>query len=177
MAVALVMVSGCVDEGDEGPPMIDPGLELYATDADIAFLQQMHAHHGQAVQLGLHATRNGSDDQVRGLALDVAVSQAQEQGQIEAMLVDRGASSGSADVHADMEGMISAADLADALRMEGAELDRRFAELMLDHHRGAVTTAQTAVADGDLTPTVVAFAMGIVTSQQREITDLELMLG
>src|SRR4029450_4795482 len=100
------------------------------------------------------------------------------QGEPEASLAARGATAavdtdGGA-AHADMPGMIPADDLAAALRLEGSEVDARFVELMIDHHQGAVTAVNDALADGELSDPARDLAGRIATDQQQEITELEL---
>jgi uncharacterized protein (DUF305 family) len=48
---------------------------------------------------------------------------------------------------------------------------------MIDHHQGAVTAVNDALADGELSDPVRDLAGRIATDQQQEITELELLHG
>jgi uncharacterized protein (DUF305 family) len=47
---------------------------------------------------------------------------------------------------------------------------------MIGHHQGAITMAQAEIARGK-NPDVVGTAKSIITAQQAEIDQMELMLG
>jgi uncharacterized protein (DUF305 family) len=169
-ALALILLAGCSDDrGDE-----DPGAEAGLTVEEGAFLEGMHHHHAQAIQLATAVVRNGSDERVGSVALDVAVSQAREQGQIEALLATEGVTA-SGEAGGDLPGMIPTDDLAAALQLRGPELDARFVELMVPHHEGAVTMAAGVLADEGTSDVVRDLAGAITTSQQEELTELGLL--
>jgi uncharacterized protein (DUF305 family) len=176
LAVAALAITGCGgdDETDDGAT----ATTLEAGEAEVEFLQAMDHHHAQAVQLGTQTARFGADAAVRGLALDVAVSQAREQGQVQAMLVDRGVVPGSVvpdgtEVH----GMIPSDELAAAVQLRGAELDAAFLALMVPHHEGAVAMADALLARDDVSPALRALAGAVATAQQEELAELQLLIG
>lgn len=173
LVVALLVLAGCSDDGST----TDRGEVLAASSDELLFLQRMNAHHAQAVQLGMHTTRDGGDATVRALALEIAVGQAHEQGEIEALLVDRGTSVDPTVEHGHIPGMIAQDDLAAALRLNGAELDDRFVVLMLEHHRGALTMLDEALAGDQLSEPVRDLAGRMSVDQQEEATELELLGG
>jgi uncharacterized protein (DUF305 family) len=164
--VLVALAVGCSD---------DVGLD--ASAEEITFLQRMDAHHAQAVQLAQHEARHGSDEHLRDLALQIAVAQAHEQGEMQALLVDREATVDPTADHAGMRGMIPADRLAAALQLDGTELDAEFVRLMIDHHQGAVAVANDARANAELSEPVRDLAGRIATDQQEEITELELFRG
>ena len=169
LVLVLVLAGGaCSDDGD--------GTTVASSGEEIAFLQGMYAHHGQAVQLGLHTARNGSNETVRSLALEIAISQAREQGEIQAFLLDREATVDPS-AHGDAAGMIAAEDLAAALGLEGTDLDERFVALMIGHHEGAVAMADEALGGDELSEPVRDLAARMASDQEREITELELLRG
>jgi uncharacterized protein (DUF305 family) len=172
MLAASLLVTGCGDDGDSTSASTIP-----ANDSELRYLDQMFAHHTQGVQLGLHVVNEGNDDDVRAIAQEIAVSQAREQGEIQALLADRRHSVGSAGSHAQMAGMIASEDMADVLALEGRALDRRFVDLMIEHHEGAVTATNDLLATVELTSQVRDLASRISTGQEREITELQLLSG
>lgn len=178
----LVLVAGDGDGSDQAAPTTLP-----ATVADIGFLQDMSDHHAQALVLAGHAARRATDPAVRGLALEILGTQAEERGRMAALLADRGAGAGDPDRVAmgwagepsavgDMAGMVPADQLAAFLALDSEAVDRRFVELMLEHHRGGV--AMAAHARAHVTdPAILDLAGRMEAAQQREIAQLELLAG
>ncbi len=56
------------------------------------------------------------------------------------------------------------------------KVDRDFATMMIDHHQGAITMAQTQIAAGK-SPEMRALAERVVTEQQKEIAEMEAYLA
>ena len=71
-----------------------------------------------------------------------------------------------------MPGLASEADIARLTAATGGEADRLYLELMIEHHRGAVTMAQTALDEGQH-PDVQELAEQVVTDQEAEIEHME----
>ena len=71
-------------------------------------------------------------------------------------------------------------DQADVVRRldeaEGADFDRTWLQLMLEHHRGAVEMARTEQAEGS-DEEALALAEEIEQSQTREVTEMQALLG
>ena len=59
--------------------------------------------------------------------------------------------------------------------LDGQAFDRRFLELMIEHHRGALTMAEQEV-DSGLNEDAIALANTIIAAQQEEIAEMEGML-
>lgn len=160
---------------------------LPATEVDIGFLQDMSDHHAQAILMSAHQFRYGSSEQVKALAYDILLSQTAERAQMGAMLADRGSGAGAPDRLAntwmgvgqpleEMAGMVPRDKLAELLTLRGAELDRRFLELMSDHHIGGVHMAEHAAAEAS-DPRIRDLARRMASDQQAEIVDIGLLLG
>lgn len=75
----------------------------------------------------------------------------------------------------DMEGMSQEEAMAELESLSGAEFDRRFLELMIAHHRGAVDMAQEEL-DGGENPEALELAQKIIDDQQAEISETEQLL-
>lgn len=84
----------------------------------------------------------------------------------------------AADPHAGMPGMLSAAELRELDAARGERFDERFLELMVRHHRGAVTMVRTLfdtpAAAQDLT--IQKFAQDVQVDQTTEIARMQRML-
>ena len=172
---------------------------------DAGFARDMQTHHNQAVQLSLMVRDRSENEAVRSIAYDIATTQAQQSGQMFAWLQiwglpqtgDRpamawmedfvsedgeGHASHSADsaepsghTMASM-GMASAEDLEKLSSATGAEADRLFLQLMLEHHRGGVAMAEAAI-DRAEKPVVLDFARKTITAQSSEINALNDLLA
>ncbi len=60
--------------------------------------------------------------------------------------------------------------------MSGDAFDRMFLQMMSTHHQGAVTMAETELKDGQ-NPEARKLAQRIIDDQQREITEMQSLLG
>src|SRR5665647_1456559 len=124
-------------------------------DADTEFAQMMTIHHEGAIEMAELAAAQATTPEVRALGERIAAAQGPEielmTGWLEAWGEDP---PDEADMNAmghsgmDMEGMDQEAVMAELSSLSGPELDRRFLELMIDHHRGAVEMAEEHHASG-----------------------------
>ena len=160
-------------------------------DADIAFAAGMVPHHEQAVEMAETALDQAEDPEVVALAETISAAQEPEIRSMEAMLeawgaegddmggMDMGDDSDGGDDGMAMEGMpgMMSSDEMDALaEAEGAEFDRLWLEMMVEHHEGAVEMATTEVEDGE-NPQARALAEEIVEAQEAEIAEMRELLG
>lgn len=153
-----------------------------ADSVDVGFLQDMIAHHEQAIQLGLLGVANAEDPDVVHFAQEAIVAQQWEIGYMTAMLEDWGYGTGDLDREAmewmdmaptsveDMPGMASAEELAALRSASGAEADELFLELMARHHVGGVHMAEEA-AERANDDRVLDMAERMALNQQREIEE------
>ena len=73
-------------------------------------------------------------------------------------------------------GMMSDQQMRDLEATSGADFDRMFLTLMIEHHTGAIEMANTELAGGVNTD-AKALASAIVSAQQAEIDRMRTMLG
>jgi uncharacterized protein (DUF305 family) len=73
-------------------------------------------------------------------------------------------------------GMMSGGQMQQMGQASGAAFDRMFLQMMIIHHQGAVTMAKTELKDGQ-NPDAGQLAKRIVDAQQREITEMQMLLG
>lgn len=154
---------------------------------DVTFAQQMIPHHEQAVEMSdVILTKTGIDPRVVALAKQITAAQGPEIEQMRGWLTQWGAPATPAMPGMDhggmdhggmpgMTGMMSAADMAALKNAEGVDASRLYLTQMVAHHQGAVSMAQTEITAGVFAP-AVALATSIVTSQQKEIDDMQAML-
>lgn len=151
------------------------------TEADVHFMSMMIGHHAQAVKIAAWAPTHGSNAAVQRLAERVVNAQQDEIITMQQWLADRQKPiPGINDhVHHEMPGMLTAAQLAQLDRARGAEFDRLFLTLMIQHHRGAVAMVKqlfntTGAAQDQL---VFKFASDVQVDQTTEVARMEQMLA
>lgn len=164
--------------------------------ADVGFARDMQAHHAQAVEMAVLVRDRSTDPELRQVALDIELSQQQQQGQMFGWLAvwgrgqysaeapmawagdhGHGGDDGSTGTGATlMPGMATPAQLARLRAADGVEAERLFLELMIAHHQGGVAMAQAALERAEH-PAVLRLAQAVVDSQTAEITVLQALLA
>lgn len=150
-------------------------------DSDIEFAQGMIAHHEQAIEMAEIALdpSHGASAEVLDLATRIKAGQDPEVELMTGWLTVAGAPMmmDSSDGHdmSSMEGMMSAEQMDSMSAMNGADFDRMWLEMMIEHHRGAISQSETVKTDGS-NPDVLALADQIITAQQAEIAEMEALL-
>lgn len=161
MVAGLLMVAlgagGCSDEGGDGPVTVQPGApgepaevlpggapepaDQPHTPADVEFLHGMLAHHAQALRMTGLVSQRTQREQITLFAQRIEISQEAEISQMESWLEarDEPVNGGGHDHGAGVPGMLSEAQLAELEAATGTAFDRRFLELMIIHHEGALT--------------------------------------
>jgi uncharacterized protein (DUF305 family) len=162
------------------------------TSAEAGFARDMQVHHEQGVELAMIVRDATGDPGIRLLAYDIATTQAQQAGQLYGWLNTWGLSQAGSepsmtwmtrpatgdaghDDHAathapgaPMPGLATPAQVEALRALTGVDAERRFLELMIAHHQGAIEMADAALARAS-NDTVVRFAGSIVESQTAEI--------
>jgi uncharacterized protein (DUF305 family) len=151
---------------------------------DIGFLQDMRAHHEQAVDMALmFIEKPDVDPNLKTVADEIAFGQSIEIGRMIQLLREYGepeaneSGTGMAwmgqPVPLDrMPGLASDADLQALADATGADADSIFSRLMIAHHEGGIVMAEHAAAHA-ATSEVVLFAKGVVQGQRGEISELQ----
>ncbi|WP_329113137.1 DUF305 domain-containing protein [Streptomyces sp. NBC_01353] len=152
-------------------------------DADVAFAQAMIPHHEQALAMAKLADGRAEDAGVKKIVVDVEKAQDPEIQKMKSWLKGWGkpesaGQSGHGGAHGghDMAGMMSEQDMKDLESLKGSAFDRKFAELMIAHHEGAVEMARAEQKDGG-NETAKKLADDVVRTQSAEITELRKILG
>lgn len=127
--------------GHTGMPALKPiPAGALHTAADVQFMQGMIAHHGQAIHMSHLAATRGADERLLRLAQKIDQSQVAEIRLMQGWLVDHGqVVPDTAAYHTmTMPGMLTLEELAELGTIRGTDFDRRFLELMIQHHEGAL---------------------------------------
>ena len=153
-------------------------------NADVTFGQGMIPHHRGALAMAQLAEGRAEDPRVLDLAGRIEAAQDPEIQTMTGWLEEWGEAlpdesdmgMGGMD-HGGMDmGGMSEEDMTALEDASGAEFDRLFLEMMIEHHRGAVDMAQTEIDEGSY-PDAVALAEDIVESQTAEIEEMETLLS
>lgn len=116
--------------------------------ADLEFVRGMVPHHTQALRMARLAPERAADTRVRAIADRISGSQGAEVAQLQGWLRSHDAPAEGSGGHHAMAGAVSPAQLERLAAQRGPAFDRMFLDLMVAHHRGAVTMAEAATAAG-----------------------------
>jgi uncharacterized protein (DUF305 family) len=156
---------------------------------EAGFARDMSNHHAQAVQMSFAVRDATDDDEIRLLAYDMINTQSQQIGMMQAWLDRWGVSKadpggamrwmaghGHTTPGGAMPGMLTRQQLDELSAAKGEDAEKRFLQLMITHHRGAVTMAEAALRLAD-DGQVRRLARTIVNGQQSEIGLMTRMLA
>nr|WP_281386587.1 DUF305 domain-containing protein [Jiangella mangrovi] len=168
---AAPALAGCgsSDEGSDGAAY---------SPADVQFARQMIPHHAQAVEMADMLPADGVSPELVELAAGIAGAQQPEIDRMTAMLERWGfvpppLTGGHSH---EMAGMLTEDDLAALGAATGAEFERMWLTMMIEHHEGAVDMAEDQLAGGS-DAEARELAEEIVEVQEDEIARMERMLG
>jgi uncharacterized protein (DUF305 family) len=161
------------------PPVTIPEGVIY-TEADVRFMQGMIAHHAQAIYMSRLAAGHQANARLVKFANKIDQSQVAEihlmQGWLRANKQFAPDTSSWRTIH--MPGMLTDAQLAELQSARGADFDRAFLNLMIQHHTGALQMVtdlfSTPLAAQDVDVSV--FANDVQTVQTAEIDIMRQML-
>jgi len=153
------------------------------TAEDVAFMQGMIVHHGQAVAMAVLVKDRTNTKELVEIAGRIEASQADEITFMQGWLATRGEPIDNAmmkdHAHHMMMGMASPDQMAALAAASGAEFDRQFLTLMIAHHEGAIDMVE-ALFDEDGTaadPVLYRFASDIDSEQTGEIERMDKLLA
>ena len=193
LALTLVLGACSSQTGtDDDPPTLTAtatataAVQTSHNAMDTQFAQQMIVHHEGAVEMAQLAQERAATPQVQDLAGQIEAAQGPEIELMHTWLQAWGEPPAPEDDMADMghgdmgttmqmEGMTQQEAMAELESHSGQEFDRRFLELMIEHHRGAILMAEGALAEGQ-DPQAQELAQQVVADQEAEIDVMEQML-
>ena len=137
---------------------------------DLLFAEMMVAHHAQAVTMSeTMLAKAGVPERVRNLAGFIAHDQQREIGEMNDWLRAWGRSPADPGRHGPGtgHGMLTDAQLAEITRADPAAASELYLRHMIEHHRGAITMARSAL-DGGANAYIRGLAKHIVNEQSAE---------
>ena len=196
LIAGTLLLASCADDPSDaaghGSMMSDGGssassstsAEADHNDADVAFASGMIPHHESAIMMAQMAQAQAADPRVKDLAARIEAAQTPEIEMMSGWLADGGAAASSSATDDGVGGMdhggvddgnMGEMDTGALAGMSGAEFDRMFLTMMIEHHRSAVQMAETEAADGQNTD-AIALAESIRDSQTAEIAEMQQLL-
>ncbi|PDP87313.1 DUF305 domain-containing protein [Glycomyces fuscus] len=180
--IALLSACGGTEEEPTAPASeSSEGETAEFNDADVTFARMMIPHHEQAVAMAELAQGRGGEE-VQALAEEIQAAQGPEIDQLNALLESwaqepaQGMEGMEGMDHDGMTGMMSEEQMAELEAAEGEEFDTMFLQMMIEHHEGAVETAQTELDEGT-NPEARELAQQVIDAQRAEIEQMNEMLG
>ncbi|MEU6014845.1 DUF305 domain-containing protein [Streptomyces sp. NPDC047515] len=157
--------------------------------ADVEFAQQMIPHHQQAIEMAKLADGRAADPEIKVLAAAIEKAQDPEISTMKGWLKSWGeplpaASSSMGDMPgmdhgsngSGMPGMMSDKDMSGLEAAKGKDFDKKFAQLMIGHHKGAVTMAETERKNGG-NADAKKLADAVITAQTAEIEKMNKIIA
>ncbi len=139
---------------------------------DVQFLDTMAAHHGEAIRMSRLAVDKARSDSLRAKAQQMIDDQEAEIRVLKSMREDVDAEAPSA-VNRKLPGM-AMMDMSKLESASGEEFDRRFFDMTITHHQGAVEMSKSELKSGK-NQSVKDKAQEIIDKQVEEIAELKQM--
>jgi uncharacterized protein (DUF305 family) len=171
------------------------------TSAAAGFARDMQVHHDQGVELAMIIRDETDDPDIRLLAYDIATTQSNQSGQMQAWLNSwqlpqaapepemtwmtrptlqgEGHNHGTEGAHSPgepMPGLATTAQITELQSLTGPAAEKLFLELMIAHHQGAIEMAE-AVLDRTDVRVVTQLATTMRNSQTNEIAYMTTLLA
>lgn len=202
---AALLITACGGGAEQPPAHEPPAHDQHSqhgqqgqhgeaefNEADVAFARNMVPHHEQAVRMSEQVPSRTEQPQVRELASRIGSAQRPEIERMNGWLQDWHAGPDQQGQHGDhqmpgqhgdhqapgghqMHGMMGPEQMADLERARGSDFDRRWVQMMVEHHRGAVEMAR-AEQDRGRNPEAKQLAGQMVDSQRAEIDEMNALL-
>ncbi|OKI69008.1 DUF305 domain-containing protein [Micromonospora sp. CB01531] len=178
-ATAPVLLPGAPGEAAKTLPAneMPPVPRRSHNNADIRFVTMMIPHHEQALVMAKLVADRGENRQLKIIADRILAAQEPEIKTLETWLTDRGLNRNSGPGHQHgMAGMQSAEALEQLTAARGAEFDRMFVTMMVEHHQGAIDMAGEVLALG-VDGVLNEMASSVIVEQGAEINRMREALG
>ncbi len=157
------------------------------SEADIAFIQGMIAHHAQAVEMVALVPQRTTRREIQLIAERIDVSQRDEIVWMRNWLADhqipaaegQGTHDHAAMGHVRLPGMLSPDAMAALARATGREFERRFLEGMIAHHEGALAMVAALFGSQNAAQRseIFGFASDVDADQRAEIARMRKVLA
>lgn len=149
--------------------------------ADATFMQDMIAHHQQAIDMAALVAERTGRNALTDVARRIDLSQKDEIAFMRQWLGERGVAEAKAHDHGDrtMVGMATPEQMAELAEARDAAFDSLFLKLMIKHHEGALTMVETLLKQpgSAYDPVLFEFTTDVTNDQKAEIKRMTAMLA
>ncbi|MFF2806309.1 DUF305 domain-containing protein [Streptomyces sp. NPDC058000] len=162
-------------------------------DTDVKFAQAMIPHHQQALEMARLADGRAADPEIKKLVAAIKQAQDPEIQRMRSWLkawgkpesadtmpgMDHGSGSmdhGSTGHGSGMSGMMSDKDMKELKAAKGRDFDRKFASMMIAHHKGAIDMAKDEQQHGR-NAAAKKLADDVVRTQAAEVAEMNKLLA
>lgn len=201
MLVLTAVMLCAVLESSAQVPIIQPGApgepsrqitaeeasnlaSIQYSGADVKFMQGMISHHAQALEMTALVEARTNRDVMNLMSQRIAISQEDEITMMQDWLRDRNLEVTDIETHRAvdfelMPGMLTDEDFEQLDGAEGYQFDTLFLQLMIEHHKGAVTMVEDLLDQRGSAqdPVLYAFTSDVTSDQTSEIERMDLMLA
>jgi uncharacterized protein (DUF305 family) len=147
--------------------------------ADVTFARDMIAHHTQAVDMAIRVRDRTSDQTLKIFAIDIALGQTNQMGQMMAWLDLWNVSQNSLNTPMNgnglMMGMATQTDVNSLSSLPVKDAEIKFLQLMIRHHQGGIFMAQDVIAKASSVQ-VKRLAQAVINGQKFDIDAMTSML-
>ncbi len=173
-----------------GAGLLTPSLRAPGDDSvEAGFARDMSTHHAQAVEMGMVAYQRATNDEVRQMGYDIALTQENQIGIMQTWLKDwhlqptgtrpkmAWMPNGAKELTPDglMPGMATDAQIKELNTVSGKQVDILFCQLMLRHHLGGIHMVDELLALSH-NQEVRQLAATMKNGQQGEVATLQGLL-
>jgi len=192
LAAAALAQAPIINPGAPGQDSRELGAEAASklagtryTEADVRFMQDMIPHHHQALVMSALVPERTNRNELIEVAERIETSQADEIEFMKGWLAARGedvpdpAAHEAMQMSHEMAGMASPAQMTELEAADGAEFDKLFLALMIEHHEGALTMVEDLLDQPGAAyePVLFEFTTDITSDQEAEIERMDAMLA
>ena len=190
LALSVALTACGSDEPDQQPEV----SSTEHNDADVTFATDMIPHHAQALSMADMTSGRQLDPEVSALVEDIRNAQTPEvevmvdwltdwNEEVPETMRDHGnAGHGDSDPAEqmqdmdDMPGMMTAKEMTALADAPDDEFQQMWLTMMIEHHEGALTMAETQKTDGRFKP-ALDLADDIISAQKSEISAMNSLLS
>ena len=176
-AIAISIAGGACHRTSSSQSSNTSSSSTQAADdkaGDIAFLQNMVAHHQQTLELAALVPAQSSNPAMVLLAEQLAAQQRTEMQGCQAQLLQwevPGAVPPGPEALAAIPGMVDQGTVDQLRGLHGPAFDKLWLQTMIPHYRGAITLAHNEIQDGD-SADVISIAQSLLPRQQDQIDQM-----
>lgn len=180
---AVLLAAACGSSGSSDEAAASSSSKGHNAE-DVMFATMMIPHHRQAVEMAdMLEGRSDVSAELLDLAAQIKKAQQPEIDKMTGWLESWGENVPGPDSpmgdhagHAGMGGMMTDEQMSELAAASGADLEKMWLEMMIEHHEGAVDMAEMEKQHGEFAE-AISMAEDIISSQQAEIEQMKKMLG